>query len=80
MPETRIPKQVIKWKHLGRRKHRRLRRSWQEGIDKIMQRRNLGDGMWRGRQEWRADIGKYIMNRLQLLLFLICVRTQRYKL
>ena len=49
MPETRIPKQVINWKPLGRRKLQRSRRSGQEGTDKIIQERNLGDYMRRER-------------------------------
>ena len=48
MPETRIPKRAISWKPLGRRKSG-IPRSWEEGIDKIMQERNLGSVMWRDR-------------------------------
>ena len=45
MPEIRISKQVINRKPSGSRKPGRPRRSWQEDKDKIMQERNLEDGM-----------------------------------
>ena len=59
--ETRIPKQVINGKPFwGRKTGRPRRRSWQEGMDKIIQGRNLGDYMRRDRQEWRTGIGKRV--------------------
>ena len=51
MPETRIPRQITNWKPAGKRKHGRPSKSWQEGINKTMQERNLGDDVWRAGSE-----------------------------
>ena len=55
----------------GRRKHVRSRKSWQEGIDKIIQKRNLGDDMWNDSQNGGVasdDVLRY--EPTNLLLFL----------
>lgn len=58
MPEERIPKQVWEWTPRGRRKRGRPRRSWREGIDKELKDREIEDGLWTDRGQWRLEIGR----------------------
>jgi len=44
---------VTEWSPIGRRKRGRPRRSWRDEVDEAMERRNLQDGEWQDRDEWR---------------------------
>jgi hypothetical protein len=53
MPEYRIPKLVMDWILLARRKRGRPRQTWMEGVQAAMMTRNLEPDQWRNREEWR---------------------------
>ena len=52
MPEDRIPKLVMEWIPLERRKRGRPRKTWMEGVQAAMTARNLEPDQWRNREEW----------------------------
>lgn len=58
MTDERIPIKVFQWTLKGRRKRGRPRRSWREGIDSEMKNRNLQEGEWEDREQWRLGIGR----------------------
>lgn len=57
MADERLPKQVLDWKPIGRRKRGRPRKSWREGIDKDIGMLGLEEDLWRDRDRWRLGIG-----------------------
>jgi hypothetical protein len=57
MPEERIPKLIVEWIPLERRKRGRLRKTWMEGVKAAMTR-NLEPDQWRNREEWRLVSGR----------------------
>ena len=63
MPEERIPKLIMEWIPLERRKRGRPRETWMEGVQAAMTTRNLEPDQWRNREEWRLVSGR----RRQLL-------------
>ena len=63
MPEDRIPKLIMEWVPLERRKRGRPRKTWMEGVQAAMTTRNLETDQWRNREEWRLVSGR----RRQLL-------------
>jgi hypothetical protein len=63
MPEERIPKLVMEWIPLERRKRERPRKTWMEGVQAAMTARNFEPNQWRKREEWRLVSGR----RRQLL-------------
>jgi hypothetical protein len=63
MPDERIPKLVMEWIPLERRKRRRPRETWVEGVQAAMTTRNLELDQWKNREEWRLVSGR----RRQLL-------------
>ena len=63
MPEERIPKLIMEWVALQRRKRGRSRKTWMEGVQAAMKTRNLERDQWRNREEWRLVSGR----RRQLL-------------
>ena len=63
MPEERIPKLIMEWVPLERRKRGRPRKTWMEGVQAAMTTRNLETDQWRNREEWRLVSGR----RRQLL-------------
>jgi hypothetical protein len=63
MPEERIPKFIMDWIPLERRKRGSPRKAWKEGIHAAMITRNLEPDQWRNRDEWRLVSGR----RRQLL-------------
>jgi hypothetical protein len=63
MPEERIPKLIMEWIALERRKSGRPRKTWMEGVKAAMKTRNLEPDQWRNREEWRLVSGR----RRQLL-------------
>jgi hypothetical protein len=50
MPEERIPKLVVEWIPLERRKRGRPRKTWMEGVPAAMTTRNLEPDQWRNRE------------------------------
>ena len=58
MPEERIPKLIIEWVPLERRKRGRARKTWMEGVQVAMTTRNLEPAQWRSREEWRLVSGR----------------------
>lgn len=46
MGDERLPKQVLKWKPLGKRKRGKPRKSWIEGVNSEMQERGLEQDQW----------------------------------
>ena len=63
MPKERIPKLIMEWVPLERRKRGRPRKTWMEGVQAAMTTRNLETYQWRNRDEWRLVCGR----RRQLL-------------
>ena len=51
MPEERIPKLIMLWIPLKRRKRGRPRKTWIEGVQAAMTTRNLEPAQWRNREE-----------------------------
>jgi hypothetical protein len=52
MPEERIPKLIMEW-ILERRKRGRPWKTWMEGLQAAMTKRNLEPDQWRNREKWR---------------------------
>jgi len=63
MPEERLPKLIMEWIPLERRKRGRPRKTWMERVQAVMITRNLEPDQWRNREEWRLVSGR----RRQLL-------------
>jgi len=63
MPEERIPKLIMEWNPLERRKRGCPRKTWMEGVQAAMTTRNLEPDQWRNREDWRLVSGR----RQQLL-------------
>jgi len=63
MPEDRLPKLIMEWLPLERRKRGRPRKSWMEGVQAAITTGNLEPDQWRNREEWRLVSGR----RRQLL-------------
>jgi hypothetical protein len=63
MSEERIPKLIVEWIPLERRKRGRPRKTWMERVKAAMTTRNLGTDQWRKREERRLVSGR----RRQLL-------------
>ena len=62
IPEERIPKLIMEWIPLERRKRGSPRKAWIEGVQAAMTR-NLEPDQWRNGEEWRLVSGR----RRQLL-------------
>ena len=58
MPEDRIPKLIMEWTPLERRKRGRPRKTWIEGVEVAMTTRNLQPDQWRNGEEWRLVSGR----------------------
>jgi hypothetical protein len=58
IPEERIPKLLMVWIPLERRKRGRPRKTWTEGVQAAMAARNVEPDLWRNRQEWRLVSGR----------------------
>jgi hypothetical protein len=50
MPEERIPKLILEWVPVERRKRVRPRKTWMEGVHAAMTERNLEQNQWRNRE------------------------------
>jgi len=52
MDGNRLPKQIMEWIPPGKRKRARLRTTWEMGVRKAMNERNLAGEQWNNRREW----------------------------
>jgi hypothetical protein len=53
-----LPKIVINWKHEGRKKRDRPRRTWKDGIYTAMSERSLRMGEWNNRRQWNVEVAR----------------------
>jgi hypothetical protein len=58
MDPTRLPKIKINWKHEGRKKRGRPRRTWKDGIYTAMSERDLRMDEWNNRRQWNMEVGR----------------------
>jgi len=58
MDPARLLKIMINWKHEGRKKRRRSRRTWKDGIYTAMSERDLRIGEWHNRRQWNMEVGR----------------------
>lgn len=58
MNQERLPKKIIDWRPPGRRKRGRPRRSWRDGINEVLEERDIEQGVWNDRERWRREIGR----------------------
>ena len=56
MEEGRLPKEVMKWRPLGRSKRGRPKFTWAEGIRGLMGEKGLMEEDWNDRSNWRKKI------------------------
>jgi hypothetical protein len=61
MAEERISKLIMEWIPEGRRKRRRPRKTWMEGVQAAMTARNLEPDQWRNREEWCLVCGRQLL-------------------
>jgi hypothetical protein len=54
--EGRLPKEVVKWRPLGRRKRGRPKLTWAEGIKGLMGETGLMEEDWNDKSNWRKKI------------------------
>jgi hypothetical protein len=64
MPEERWPAIIHLWIPAGRRKRRRPRRSWREGITEAMKKSEMREEDAQDRIFWRRVIGKAADSRI----------------
>ena len=73
MPEERIPKLIMEWIPLERRKRGRPGKMWIERVQAVMTTRNLEADQWRNREEWRLVSGRrrqLLYNQIRQINFL----------
>jgi len=58
MGNERWPRKMISYTPANRRKQGRPRTSWRKGIEEAMRRREISEGDWEDRREWRLKCGK----------------------
>lgn len=58
MPASRLPKQILEWQPMGRRKRGRPKIEWQKTIHKAMSEKNLTADDWEDRRRWRLGVGQ----------------------
>lgn len=58
MTDERLPKRVLQWNPTARRRRGRPPRKWGDGIRKAMSARNLQEGSWNNKREWKLGIGR----------------------
>jgi hypothetical protein len=59
IPDERIPKLIMEWMPLERKKRGHPRKTWIEGVQAAVTRRNLEPDQWRNREEWRLVPGRW---------------------
>ena len=58
MAEERLPKIALKWMPKQKRARGRPKKNWMEGIKKAMNERDLNEGQWEDRKQWRLGVGQ----------------------
>lgn len=58
MSEDRLPKKVMEWIPRERKRRGRPRETWKKGIKRAMSERNLHDGDWEDRSQWKLGSGR----------------------
>ena len=58
MAEGRLPRIALKWMLKKKRARGRPKKNWMEGIRKAMNERNLDEGQWDDRKQWRVRVGQ----------------------
>jgi len=58
MQDERLPKLIMEWILGERRKRRRPRKTWMEGVRAAMKTRHLGGDQWLNRKEWCLGSGR----------------------
>ncbi|XP_030746574.1 uncharacterized protein LOC115875294 [Sitophilus oryzae] len=58
MDNTRLPQKVLNWLPQKRRKRERPKTNWMEGVKKAISSRDLRDGDWIERNQWRLSIAQ----------------------
>jgi len=58
MAEGRLPKIALKWIPKQKRARERPKKNLMEGIRKAMNERNLNEGQWEDRKQWRLGVGQ----------------------
>ena len=58
MQDERLPKLIMEWIPGERRKRRRGRKTWMEGVRAAMKTRHLEADQWLNRKEWRLGSGR----------------------
>jgi len=66
MEEGRLPKEVMKWRPLGRRKRSRPKLTWAEGIRGLMGEKGLMEEDWNDRSNWRKKIIQLLNGRRKM--------------
>lgn len=56
MDDNRWPKKLFRWVPPGKKKRGRPRRSWNEGIRRAMNERNLDEEMAQNREAWQREL------------------------
>jgi len=59
MEEGKLPKEVMEWSPLGKRKRGRPKLTWVEGIRGLLGEKGLMEGDWNGRGQLEEE--KYII-------------------
>jgi hypothetical protein len=73
MSEERIPKLIMEWIPEERRKRKRQRKTWMEGLQAAMTARNLEQDQWRNREEWRLVSGRCYKTRYIIIIIIIII-------
>lgn len=60
MGEERLPKIILEWTPMEKRKRGRPPRTWLQGVTKAMSERNLVDNDWQDKQAWRLGTQRRI--------------------
>ena len=58
MPEQRLPKHIMEWIPIERKKKGRPKKTWMEGVQEAMTVRGLEADQWMHREEWRLVSGR----------------------
>ena len=57
MPEQRLPKLIMEWIPIERKKKGRPKKTWMEGVQEAMTVRGLEADQWMDREDWRLVSG-----------------------
>ena len=54
--EERLPRKILEWCPLGKRRKGRPRKSWMQGVTTGMREKGINNMEWVDREEWRRKI------------------------